>query len=128
VALERELREETRAREDAQEVLARTKAQLDRREDELQRERQRAADAAAAGARAAKDKQFNVSELDKLVAENTELREELRTVLDDMQVCGGHGGGRKQRRRVLLAVGVVCVVWIRRVPAHGPRPAVCLPT
>jgi chromosome segregation ATPase len=84
--VERDLREATRLRTEAEDALQRTRAQLDRREDELQRERQRATDAAAAGMRAAKDRQSNTAELDKLAAENGELREELRAVLDDLQV------------------------------------------
>lgn len=50
----------------------------------LRRERQRAADAAAAGARAVKDRQVHSVELEKYAGENSELREELRVLNEDL--------------------------------------------
>ena len=50
------------------------------------RERQRSADASAAGARAVVDRSFHSAELDKAMAENADLRNELKSYGDDLQV------------------------------------------
>lgn len=50
----------------------------------IRRERQRAADAASAGARAVKDRQAHSVELEKYATENSELRDELRVLNEDL--------------------------------------------
>lgn len=83
---DREAREHARGREDAVDSVARLKQQLDRATDELQRERARASELAAAGSRVAKDRSANNAELDKAVAEADALREEVKELHEELQV------------------------------------------
>jgi chromosome segregation ATPase len=82
--IEKALRTERTAREEATEALAAMKLKFERAEDLLTRERQRVADTAAAGAKAVRDRQSNSAELEKYAQENAELREEIRTLNEDM--------------------------------------------
>ena len=82
--IEKALRAERIAREEAAEALAAMKLKFERAEENLNRERQRVADTAAAGAKAVRDRQSNSAELEKYAQENAELREEIRTLNEDM--------------------------------------------
>jgi chromosome segregation ATPase len=82
--IEKALRAERTAREETAEALAAMKLKFERAEENLNRERQRVADTAAAGAKAVRDRQSNSAELEKYAQENAELREEIRTLNEDM--------------------------------------------
>jgi len=82
---DRQRRDEVRARDELADVAGKLRTQLDRVTDELARERSRASDAAVAGARAVKDRQFQNSELDKAVQEGEELREEVKALGADLE-------------------------------------------
>ena len=83
---DRAAREHARERDDSADAVARLKQQLDRVTDELQRERSRATDLAAAGSRVARDRSANNAELDKAVAEADALREEVKELQEELRV------------------------------------------
>lgn len=82
---ERLRRDEARAREELTELASRLRVQCDRLSDELRREQSKSSEAATAGARAARDRQFQNVELDKAVIENEELREEVKALSGDLE-------------------------------------------
>lgn len=72
------------------------------------RERSKASEAVTAGARAAKDRSYQNSELDKALLENTEMREEMHDLHSDLDA---YRDAVAELKGQLLDAGVLRRTW-----------------